>query len=357
MLHGSSGDGTASSLSSSSYGMVTPTNTGATTTTTTMTMNIMDHDDDYFDDDDDGMYFNEYGSIDNCNAMADGGSGTRSNHRQHIARVSPPITAMNTQFLGEDYGSGGCCFSVCNGDGQTKTTKVQTKDGRVIQQTYQQPKLDSSSLLSLNKKRITNKDDDVLILTEGFNKISMEARERALAELHGIVEIPTETPELIQRSLQQLDDAVKKIKKPDKVAYEKALFLNPNYVENVDFRLLFLRAEKFQNIDKAAERMVQHFDIKLELFGGNTEVGKGNSKHSENFDCLVRDITFEDLTENGKEKYLSAAYWYLDKPDCSGRRILFVDVERSRMNEPLSYVRTVALSFRLFFFSFFRSIH
>ena len=77
-----------------------------------------------------------------------------------------------------------------------------------------------------------------------------------------------------------------------------------------------------------------------------------DSKYSENIDCLVREITFDDLTENGKAKYLSTAYWYLDKPDCSGRRILFVDAERLRMDSPLSCVSTAPM-FPLWFVCLF----
>lgn len=164
--------------------------------------------------------------------------------------------------------------------------------------------------------------DDVVILTEGFDKISVKERDQALAELHGVIDKVEENPTIIETSLQQLEVEISKVKK-NRTAYDKAVFLSPHYVKDQDFRLMFLRCEKY-DIKKAAVRIIKHFEIKLELFG---------------YQCLGRDITYDDLEyPNSVDMLMSAQSWFLNKYDRSGRRLFLICGERVFYTKPINFV-------------------
>mmetsp|Transcript_21566 Transcript_21566/g.30457 ORF Transcript_21566/g.30457 Transcript_21566/m.30457 type:complete len:366 (+) Transcript_21566:51-1148(+) len=73
-----------------------------------------------------------------------------------------------------------------------------------------------------------------------------------------------ETDELIADSLESLHEAIDAIE--HKEAYETALFVNPSHVECAEFRLAFLRTDRF-DVNAAAERIVKYWGRKVELFG------------------------------------------------------------------------------------------
>ena len=108
------------------------------------------------------------------------------------------------QFLGEAYAAGGgCCLAE-----------------KCLSEPFQ------NKQLALNEYRTRKNDDDVLLLTEGFDKLSTEERERALNELHGVADSIEETPEVIAKSLKELDLEVSRIKHR-RSAYDKALDASP----------------------------------------------------------------------------------------------------------------------------------
>jgi len=90
-------------------------------------------------------------------------------------------------------------------------------------------------------------------------------------------------------------------------AYKLALSMDPTYVRNPAFRLMFLRATE-GNVKKAAKRITRHFKTKLRLFGEKK---------------LVRDIVIEDLNEDDMEALTSGGFQVLKKRDVAGRSVLF----------------------------------
>lgn len=175
------------------------------------------------------------------------------------------------------------------------------------------------------KKNNFHPDAHSLILTEGFETLTVDQREKALAQLHGVSDTVDETRELVATALDELRLSISIINnKQRRMAYDKALFLNPYYVQNNDFRLMFLRSEGF-DADKAADKMMKHFETKLELFGLGCR--------------LVRDITFEDLMSKGSireggeegetdavDMLMSGAQWFTNSYDRSGRRIYLCSI-------------------------------
>ena len=110
---------------------------------------------------------------------------------------------------------------------------------------------------------MTPSDADLLIATELAN-VTLADRSRAEEEIHGIAVCQNEEPEFVNERLSMMETEISSIQR--KPAYERALFLSPSYVNNKEFRLMFLRAEGF-DICRAAVRLVKHFECKLEYFG------------------------------------------------------------------------------------------
>ena len=108
-----------------------------------------------------------------------------------------------------------------------------------------------------------SENSDALIAKE-LNDMSICDREQVFFDLHGVTPPIAETPDLIARSLTELDDKISKI--AIKPAYALTETQNKDYVHNRDFRLMFLRAERFDS-ELAANRLVNFFEYKLWLFG------------------------------------------------------------------------------------------
>ena len=126
---------------------------------------------------------------------------------------------------------------------------------------------------------LTEEDVDALI-TEQLNQMSTVDREKALYDIHGVIpdsSIIKETPELVARSLEELQSKMDQIKEKD--AYNLAASQDPSFVSDRLFRLKCLRAKNFE-MPRAVERFNQFFEIKLELFGK---------------DRLTKTITLDDL--------------------------------------------------------------
>jgi hypothetical protein len=124
-----------------------------------------------------------------------------------------------------------------------------------------------------------------------------------LHDLHGIADIPEESPEVLTVKLSEMNQATDRI--PIKTAYLFAMSLSNKYVASL--RLRFLRAEGY-NPKNASERMVRYFDTKCELFGK---------------DKLVKDVDLDDLSAEDMAALKSGFMMLLDEKDRSGRMVLY----------------------------------
>mmetsp|Transcript_34922 Transcript_34922/g.84520 ORF Transcript_34922/g.84520 Transcript_34922/m.84520 type:complete len:495 (+) Transcript_34922:226-1710(+) len=115
------------------------------------------------------------------------------------------------------------------------------------------------------------------MVAQAMLELSPQDRERALEELHGVVEVDSEDPSFIASCLDDLDNCLATTKR--NTAYEEAERMSYAYVSNNRFRMMFLRSVRYVPQD-AAERMINFFEYKRELFGR---------------DKLVKDLAFEDL--------------------------------------------------------------
>ena len=120
----------------------------------------------------------------------------------------------------------------------------------------------------------------------------------------------------MEQKLTQLETELSRIR--NKEAYNAAKIMDQDYVENRDFRLLFLRADRF-NAKKAALRMARHFQAKSDLFGR---------------DKIARDIVQSDLEKEDLECLYAGYEQFLPSKDRAGRDVFMqlAHANNKRMN-------------------------
>jgi hypothetical protein len=185
---------------------------------------------------------------------------------------------------GQDYS----CVRVCSGNASPSND---------------QTRLHSTIPTRFHQRRPLLHDSDALLARE-WNQLTLRMREQVQEEVHGVASSIQEEDEFVNKWLIELDVELRNIRK--RSAYDKAVFLNPSYVKNRDFGLMFLRSEYF-DAQKAANRLVDHFEMKLELFG---------------VEKLATDITLEDLREDALDCLNCGTIQVLPKKDRSGRTVI-----------------------------------
>ena len=83
--------------------------------------------------------------------------------------------------------------------------------------------------------------------------------------------------------------------------------MDPTYVQNPEFRLMFLRADLF-DAKSAALRLIRHFEVKRDLFG---------------VEKLTFEITQDDLDKEAMESLYVGYQQGLRMPDKSNRIVGF----------------------------------
>jgi hypothetical protein len=148
-------------------------------------------------------------------------------------------------------------------------------------------------------------DMDTILALEVHN-LSLQERNRVYEEVHGVAEPLKEDPEFVAQRLSEFDWHLAAIQ--NKPAYDFALQQSPQYIIDRNFRLGFLRSTEF-DAHKAAQKFVNHFDFKMELFGREK---------------LGQNITLADLDEKDLMYLRKGAIQILPSTDRIGRPIFFV---------------------------------
>jgi hypothetical protein len=125
----------------------------------------------------------------------------------------------------------------------------------------------------------TPEEIDALIAKE-MSRLSTAEREKALDDLHGIGGVEEEDPAFVISCLEELEDHLTKIKLD--TAYALAEAISRQYISAKKFRMMFLRADRYEP-KEAAERMIRFFELKKRLFG----VQK-----------MLKEITLDDLDDD-----------------------------------------------------------
>jgi len=154
------------------------------------------------------------------------------------------------------------------------------------------------------------------LLAQEFLSLSFQDRNAINEEMHGVsCLLPEETPELIQILLEKLVRELGTIPSHEKRMYElcqsrygrkKSNEEGGSYVNDVDFRVRFLRCELF-DAAKAARKLACFLDVVVDLFGEY---------------ALQRPIRLSDFTEDELQAFRTGNLQLLPFRDRSGRRIV-----------------------------------
>lgn len=165
------------------------------------------------------------------------------------------------------------------------------------------------------------------LVAERVNELTQEERDREIHELHGVLDGIDETPELLQESLDRMETELQHLLEQKTsssshnthAAFSRAAAMDAEYVKDRDFRLAFLRTDRF--VPKlAAERCLKYFEAKEYLFG--TEL-------------LTTDIQMEHLGEYAMAAMDRGGVQILPERDSAGRAVLIsiAKVQKYRTNE------------------------
>lgn len=141
-----------------------------------------------------------------------------------------------------------------------------------------------------SKETNLSEDNVEKLLANDLNNLSLQEREAVYDEIHGVASPLEETPHFVQTKLDALQEELIKIQ--NKPAYDRAMVMDPEYIQDRAFCIPFLRAKLF-NTKEAAAQLVAHLEMKQELFGTHR---------------LCRDIHISDLDENDQELLRSGAF-------------------------------------------------
>ncbi len=173
------------------------------------------------------------------------------------------------------------------------------------------------------------------LIAEDFTNLSFQDRNAINEEMHGVTSLsPVETPAMVADAIHRMSLEIEAISQ--KPSYDRSQHWNSNsptmgidctqsiydyntetlsagthstYVNTLDFRLRFLRAELFDT-RKAAKRLVTFLDVVMDLYDGNDEL-------------LRRPIGLNDLkSKEDKDILKSGIYQLLPFRDRSGRRVI-----------------------------------
>jgi hypothetical protein len=115
-----------------------------------------------------------------------------------------------------------------------------------------------------------------------------------------------ETKEMLQQSLLKMQIEIENLKNDQRRAYNKGLSMKSSYVHDADFRLSFVRAERYDP-EKAAIRFCKWLDLLLYLYGDV---------------ALTRRLRYGDLQKDDAALLKEGLYQILPSRDRIGRRIL-----------------------------------
>jgi hypothetical protein len=152
------------------------------------------------------------------------------------------------------------------------------------------------------------------LLSKELLQLSFDDRNAISEEIHGVRCLaPTETPELLSRSLAELQRQLDGMQY--KPSYDKAqdyarhpATAKTSYVNTIEFRLKFLRCELFDAY-KAAVRLVKYLDLMVEMYG---------------LFALQRKIVLTDFSKHELQILRAGHFQMFPFRDRSGRRVLCV---------------------------------
>ncbi|CAJ1937025.1 unnamed protein product [Cylindrotheca closterium] len=158
-----------------------------------------------------------------------------------------------------------------------------------------------------SNNEICSEDEMASLVAAELNKLTFQERETVYEEVHAIGATDHQnqiSDEEMQRLINQTREHIATTRR-NKQAYNRAVFLNPEYVDSDHFLSLFVIGEKLVPLN-AAKKVIDHFAIKAELFAPH---------------LLAKKITFQDLDEEDQRSLLSGSYQAVGT-DLAGRTVV-----------------------------------
>lgn len=175
-------------------------------------------------------------------------------------------------------------------------------------------------------------------LARDMLSLSMDERREALEDLHGVEQLKDEDEAEMQRKLEELEDELNRLRRDevdlngnridnvkDTSAYVLAEATDRGYVHDRKFRMMFLRATRYDPI-LAAEKMLSFFSMKKRLFGA---------------DKLCKKITISECFSDDDLDSLRYGWVQLSPyKDARGRQLVFSNGTYKRFRTPENAMRT-----------------
>jgi hypothetical protein len=164
------------------------------------------------------------------------------------------------------------------------------------------------------------------VLAKELEKLSLDEHEKILFDVHGITRTEhEEDASSLDAGLIQLEIEVQNIKQ-DRDAFDLARSMNPAYVDNPKFRIMFLRGESYV-AKAAAETLVSHFAAKEHLFG--------------NGEILARDVRLSDLSRWDRGLLELGFTQVLPTRDAAGRTVVAISPEFRKWGTKKEFMRPI----------------
>mmetsp|Transcript_20305 Transcript_20305/g.49792 ORF Transcript_20305/g.49792 Transcript_20305/m.49792 type:complete len:465 (-) Transcript_20305:357-1751(-) len=141
-----------------------------------------------------------------------------------------------------------------------------------------------------------------------LNRLTFQERETVYEELHAIAVTQYQnqpSDEEMLKLINQTREHIATLRRNNKKAYNRAVFLNPEYVDSDEFLSLFVIGEKLQPLN-AAKKVVDHFAIKAQLFAPH---------------LLAKKITYQDLDQEDQKTLGTGSFQSLGT-DNAGRTVV-----------------------------------
>jgi hypothetical protein len=113
-------------------------------------------------------------------------------------------------------------------------------------------------------------------LAADLEKLSLVEQEKLVFDIHGLAieEEHQDHDKKLEEKIKAVEEEMQKTFDDDKKsAYEHAKYLNPEYAQGRDLKVLFLRCNDYDPA-LAADQIVQHFETKRKLFGSGNVLGR-----------------------------------------------------------------------------------
>ena len=164
-------------------------------------------------------------------------------------------------------------------------------------------------------------DEVESLLAKAMNKMSMDERNKVIEDVHGVSRVINEFPSFVAEKLQAFDLEIQQSKTE---VYDMAYEQSREYVEDPNFRLMFLRSVLF-DVPAATNRLMGFFQQKMLYFGPEK---------------LTKDITIMDLSDDDMRIAESGIIQVLPERDRAGRIIIcyLTGLQNWRLKDPMSMV-------------------